>query len=142
MRLAGQLTRFDADFNILPDYLQDEGQVEVLPSITDDTKFRLRNCAVAIGRQFPFAGVDFLLDENQGIFLGEVTFSPLNALARRPKEIDISLGKMRILQITSARFLERVEGSAPPHLTSCMVVIMGYSVVGAALVIGVSSNEN
>jgi hypothetical protein len=96
--LAGQLTRFDANFNILPDYLQDEGQVEVLPKITDDTKSKLRNCAIAIGRQFPFARVDFLLNENQRIYLGEVTFSPLNALARRPKEIDNNLGKMWILQ--------------------------------------------
>jgi hypothetical protein len=95
--LTGQLTRFAANFDILPASLQDKGQVEELPDLTDDTKSKMRIWAITIGRQFPFARVDFLLDEDQRIYLGEVTFAPFNALARRPKEIDVSLGQMWVL---------------------------------------------
>jgi hypothetical protein len=34
----------------------------------------MRACAIKIGEQFSFVRVDFLLDENQSVYLGEVTF--------------------------------------------------------------------
>jgi hypothetical protein len=47
--------------------------------LTQDTKNQLRRYASLIGCQFRFVRVDFLVDDNQKIYLGELTFSPGNA---------------------------------------------------------------
>jgi hypothetical protein len=46
---------------------------------TQDTKNKLRRYASLIGNQFRFVRVDFLVDDNQKIYLGELTFCPGNA---------------------------------------------------------------
>ena len=38
--------------------------------------------------------VDFLLDDEERPYLGEVTFTPGNAVARLSEEMDIELGAM------------------------------------------------
>lgn len=48
--------------------------------------------AVAIAAPFPFARVDFFIDADGAAWLGEVTFSPSNAMGRRPAEIERRLG--------------------------------------------------
>lgn len=96
--LEAQLTRFDANFNMLPAPLQDGPRVQDVPNLTDDTRRKMKICATRIGGQFRFARVDFLLDDNQSVYLGEVTFSPVNALAPRPRAIDVALGEKWVLQ--------------------------------------------
>jgi len=53
-----------------------------------------RMCIAArgIGGPLRFVRVDFLLDEEERPYLGEVTFTPGNAVARLPEEMDMELG--------------------------------------------------
>ncbi|MCC6756760.1 MAG: hypothetical protein IT474_02190 [Arenimonas sp.] len=50
--------------------------------------------ASAIAAPFEFARVDFFIGADGTAYLGEVTFSPSNAMSRRPAEIERQLGDM------------------------------------------------
>ena len=50
--------------------------------------------ALAIAAPFPFARVDFFIGADGAAYLGEVTFSPSNAMSRRPEDIERRLGEM------------------------------------------------
>jgi TupA-like ATPgrasp len=71
---VGEFSSFDENFEILP------YQVPVKNSyLTQDTRNQLRRYASLIGSQFSFVRVDFLVDDNQKIYLGELTFCPGDA---------------------------------------------------------------
>jgi hypothetical protein len=74
---AGELSLFDENFEILASPKVPRPVKDIC--LTQDTKNRLRRYASLIGSQFKFVRVDFLVDDNQKIYLGELTFSPLNA---------------------------------------------------------------
>jgi hypothetical protein len=73
----GEFTLFDEGFEILP-YPKVSRPVKDI-CLTQDTKNQLRRCASLIGSQFRFVRVDFLVDDNQKIYLGELSFCPGNA---------------------------------------------------------------
>ena len=84
-------TRLDSDFNLLP--FQNGGCLRLaLPPLADQTKTNMKLYAAGIGRQLSYARVDFLLDENENIYLGEVTFSPSCGFENRPIEFDQYIG--------------------------------------------------
>jgi hypothetical protein len=72
----GEFTLFDDSFEILA---RRRGTLGVPLRLARDTKNQLRLYASWIGRQFRFVRVDFLVDDNQKIYLGELTFCPGNA---------------------------------------------------------------
>jgi hypothetical protein len=82
----------DPYFNRLP--YQDE-RVETIEGVflAAETKSNLKMFASRIGKPFSYVRVDFLLDRKEKAFLGELTFSPNNALLRWPLELDLHLGK-------------------------------------------------
>ena len=73
----GEFTLFDESFEILA-YPKVPRPVKDI-CLTQDTKNQLRRFASLIGGQFRFVRVDFLVDDNQKIYLGELTFCPGNA---------------------------------------------------------------
>jgi TupA-like ATPgrasp len=73
----GEFSLFDGDFEILA-YPKVPRPVKDI-CLSQDTKNRLRRYASLIGSQFRFVRVDFLVDDNQKIYLGELTFCPINA---------------------------------------------------------------
>lgn len=83
----------DPDFN--PVLYQNEG-VEIIEKIdlTAETKSDLQMFASRIGKRFAYVGVDFLLDGEGRIFLGELTFSPNDGLMRWTADLDTRLGDM------------------------------------------------
>jgi TupA-like ATPgrasp len=73
----GEFSLFDERFEILayPKVFRPAKDIR----LTQDTKNQLRRYASLIGSQFRFVRVDFLVDDNQKIYLGELTFCPGNA---------------------------------------------------------------
>lgn len=63
-----------------------------LPS--EATRQAMLLAASAIGRPFPFVRVDFLLGDDERIYLSELTFSPGNATTPWPAELDLQLGAL------------------------------------------------
>lgn len=74
----GEFSLFDEHFEILA-YPKVRRPVKDI-CLTQDTKNQLRRYASLIGSQFRFVRVDFLVDDNQKIYLGELTFCPGNAI--------------------------------------------------------------
>jgi hypothetical protein len=58
------------------------------------TRERMKRAAELIGTPLPFARIDFLMAPEERFYLGEVTFSPGNALTRWPAHINERLGDM------------------------------------------------
>jgi D-alanine-D-alanine ligase-like ATP-grasp enzyme len=50
--------------------------------------------ALAIGRELGFVRVDFLLDDDERPYLGEVTFCPGSGVNRFSPELDARLGAL------------------------------------------------
>jgi TupA-like ATPgrasp len=71
---VGEFSLFDEAFEFLA-YPKTPQDIKAT-CLTQDTKNQLRRYASLIGSQFRFVRVDFLLDENQKIYLGELTFCP------------------------------------------------------------------
>jgi hypothetical protein len=61
---------------------------------SDAAKAKMLRAAQAIGSRLGFVRIDFLLDDDERPYLGEVTFTPGNALNRWPPEFDLHLGAM------------------------------------------------
>ena len=53
-----------------------------------------KNLSCQIGQSFNFVRVDLLMDTNENYYLGEMTFSPGNALTLRPPEMEAFLGNL------------------------------------------------
>ena len=85
-------TRLSPDFE--PETAPDaEGAADfVMPS--KSAQDALLSAARAIGTPLRFARIDFLLDDDEQVYLGEVTFVPGGALAPLPEDLDVSLGEM------------------------------------------------
>lgn len=82
---------------LTPDFKPVPGQTEHVLEFTepsDSAKAIMLDVTRAIGKAFSFVRVDFLLDDEGKPWLGEVTFTPGNALTRRPPEQDRALGAM------------------------------------------------
>jgi hypothetical protein len=70
----GEFSFFDEGFEILAHPKVRRPVKDIY--LTQDTKNQLRRYASLIGRQFRFVRVDFLVDDKQKIYLGELTFCP------------------------------------------------------------------
>lgn len=63
--------------------------------ISKSTQDRMLEFASIIGRQFKFVRVDFLTDQDENLYLGEMTFNPMNGLnTSRHKDFDLWLGSL------------------------------------------------
>ncbi len=85
-------TWLDEDMNVLPYQnlkLQRVGDFEKLGNYAE-----VREAALRIGARCNAVRVDLYVPPEGGIYLGEMTFSPGNALGRRPPEFDRQLGDM------------------------------------------------
>ncbi|MGB8742989.1 MAG: ATP-grasp fold amidoligase family protein, partial [Xanthobacteraceae bacterium] len=91
--LMDELSWFDENFEILTYQHPKTSRVKNI-FLTQDAKNRLRLYASRIGRQFGFVRVDFLVDDNQNIYLGELTFAPTNALNYFSNERQKYLGSL------------------------------------------------
>ena len=81
---------YTPDFTLLAE--DTPGHVEFTePSET--AKARMLEAAKKIGEPLRFVRVDFLLDDEEQLYLGEVTFTPGNALSRISDELDLKLGQ-------------------------------------------------
>ena len=63
-----------------------------LPSAV--VRARMVEAARAIGRRFSFVRVDFLLGDEEELYLSELTFSPGTGRMRWPEEMDLEFGAM------------------------------------------------
>lgn len=82
---------------LTPDFKPVPGQTEHVLDFTEPSesaKAIMLDVTRAIGKAFSFVRVDFLLGNDGKPWLGEVTFTPGNALTRRPPEQDLALGRM------------------------------------------------
>ena len=84
-------THLTPDFEPLPG---DELSQAVYRLPSAETLERMSTAARGIGAPLRFVRVDFLLDDEERPYLGEVTFTPGNAVARLSEEMDIELGAM------------------------------------------------
>jgi len=82
---------FTPDFELLDEATPVAAEVS-LPSAK--TRKRMADAALAIGRGLGFVRVDFLLDDDEHPFLGEVTFCPGSGINRLSPELDAKLGSM------------------------------------------------
>ena len=53
-----------------------------------------KNLCCQIGQSFNFVRIDLLMDANEHYYLGEMTFSPGNAMTLRPAEMETYLGNL------------------------------------------------
>jgi hypothetical protein len=58
---------------------------------------KMLEAASAIGRPYSFVRVDFLLGDDEEIYLSELTFTPGNALTAWPAHLDLEFGAMWLL---------------------------------------------
>lgn len=81
----------DPKFNVLPFCAEEAEPMCELP-FSMEAGLKLRHIAGSIAKQFEYARVDFLLDEQERPFLGEVTFTPGDGRYRWPANLDSELG--------------------------------------------------
>jgi hypothetical protein len=80
------------DFKPLPAFDDSEPAEFELPS--SETLERLAAAAKAIGTPLRFVRVDFLLDDDETIYLGEVTFTPGHGTLPMRDDMDLELGAL------------------------------------------------
>jgi hypothetical protein len=89
-----EFTLLDENFEILAYQSPKWPRVKDI-CLTQGTKDQLKRYASLIGSQFRFVRVDFLVDNNQKIYLGELTFCPANAVnSVFDDELQTYLGKL------------------------------------------------
>jgi len=75
-----------------------EDQPEGIKQVTDYVLPKNFNSAIELCREisspYPFVRVDLLVDTDNNFYLGEMTFSPGNALSKRPIKMDLALGEL------------------------------------------------
>ena len=87
-----QVTWLDAEFR--PDELQMDALARIQdPLLPADPEF-MKTAALAIAAPYDFARVDFFVGADGTLYLGEITFSPSNALSRRPAAMEQRLGAL------------------------------------------------
>lgn len=84
-------TNFEPDWTPY-DNLTSELAQFAMPSAA--AKDRMAQAARLIGASLGFVRIDFLLDDEERPYLGEVTFTPGNGLTTVAREIEQRLGKM------------------------------------------------
>jgi hypothetical protein len=87
---ASRKSYFTPAFDPLPDQDDTPPAVTELPSAK--ARKRMSAAARAIGAPLGFVRVDFLLDDEDEPYLGELSFAPGNAVARLTDELDWKLG--------------------------------------------------
>ena len=85
-----QVNWLDKNFAMLPYQTANYERIVgyQLPSNIEHAK----NLCCQIGQSFNFVRVDLLMDANEHYYLGEMTFSPGNAMTLRPPEMEAYLG--------------------------------------------------
>lgn len=78
-RLVEESTWFDEDFQMSRFQSSERPRLQDF-HLSEEAKAGLIDAALDIARPFDFIRVDFLMDENERIFLGEITFTPSNGL--------------------------------------------------------------
>lgn len=94
-KLAGgavRKTHMSPEFEPLPAHEDSEAAVVELPSV--EARKRMTAAACAIGQPLRFARVDFLLDDDETPYLGEVTFTPGHGAIPMRDEMDLQLGAL------------------------------------------------
>lgn len=92
-------TRYDHNFKELPEGDQHPGCSRILiHSLSDVSKEKMMKYAQSIGKQFPYVRVDFLMNQEQEIYLGEITHSPTNGFESRSKFLEQFAGEQIVLQ--------------------------------------------
>jgi hypothetical protein len=81
----------DPKINVLPFCAEEAEPMCELP-FSMEAGLKLRRIAGSIAKQFEYARVDFLLDEQERPFLGEVTFAPGDGMFRWPANVDSEFG--------------------------------------------------
>lgn len=84
-------TRLDPDFRF--DSSIAKNPTLDTPNISEGAQEKMKAAARLIGSSFGFTRVDFLLAEDESIYLNEITFTPGNGLLRRASSLEISLGR-------------------------------------------------
>ena len=87
----------DADFNSLQYQNESVGIIRNIP-YSEELMLKLKHLASKIGKQFQYARVDFIVDNSERAFLGEVTFTPNDGRMPWPTKMDLSLGDKWNLQ--------------------------------------------
>ena len=87
-----QVTWLDA--RLRPLAIQMDGIDRIAAPVMPADPDGLVAAALAIAAPFEFARVDFFIGADGTAYLGEVTFSPSNAMGRRPADIERQLGDM------------------------------------------------
>ena len=89
---TNQVNWLDQNFAMLP--YQPDNYVRIddyqLPNNIEYAK----NLCCQIGQSFNFVRIDLLMDANEKYYLGEMTFSPGNAMTLRPAEMEAFLGNL------------------------------------------------
>jgi hypothetical protein len=60
---------------------------------------QMNQAASLIGGQFGFARVDFLIGDDEKVYLSEITFTPGNGLTYWPDDLDLDLGNLWALDV-------------------------------------------
>lgn len=89
---AVRKTHMSADFEPLPAHDDAEPAIFELPSV--EARERMIAVARAIGGPLGFVRVDFLLDDDETPYLGEVTFTPGHGAIPIRDEMDFQLGAL------------------------------------------------
>ena len=88
---AFEKTYLSPAFDPMPDRGEAPPAALELPS--EKARSKMTAAARAIGSPLRFVRVDFLLDDDDQPYLGEVSFTPGNATARHTDELDLRLGR-------------------------------------------------
>jgi hypothetical protein len=84
----------DRDFKPLPFQNPRKRRPEG-PLISARAQREMIDLSCTIGRQFKFVRIDFLVDQDENFYLGEITFCPLNGLnTSRPQQFNLWLGSL------------------------------------------------
>ncbi len=80
----------DSDFSLLPQ--QGAAYKRIVGYKLPKHAAQMKLLSLRLAAPFNFVRVDFLVDSDDTLYLGEMTFSPGNALIQRPKALDLTLG--------------------------------------------------
>lgn len=91
-KTATKVNWLDKNFAMLPYQTDDYERIDdyQLPNNIEYAK----NLCRQIGQSINFVRIDLLMDANENYYLGEMTFSPNNAMMLRPAEMEANLGNL------------------------------------------------
>lgn len=89
-----ECTWFDRDFNVVP-HLEIAKPPLSSATLSPETRRDMIEFSRAIGRKHKFMRVDYLIDDDGDLFLGEITFTPMNGLdTAKPESLDRYLASL------------------------------------------------